>query len=170
MDFRWLGAILVITGCGGFGLMMALNYKREEKTMEKLLAVLEYIQCELQYRMTPLPEAFRKAASVSDGCIARVIGKLAYEMDRQIAPDAASCMHAVLNRELDIPQRVRRALLDLGHTLGRFDLSGQLQEMESLHLRCYGELKQLNSQKEDRIRGYQTLGLCAGAALAILLI
>ena len=35
---------------------------------------------------------------------------------------------------------------------------------------CMSALQSLNNHNEERLRGYQTLGLCAGAALVILFI
>ena len=88
-NIRWIGVILVVTGCGGFGFIHALSYRKAERSLQAILTLLEQLTCELHYRMTPLPEALRKAASVSGGQIGRMMRKVAEEMDRQIAPDAA---------------------------------------------------------------------------------
>ena len=57
----------------------------------------------------------------------------------------------------------------LGQTLGRFDLTGQLTCMERCRQSCMGQLEVLEHQQSQRLRSYQTLGFCAGEALAILL-
>ena len=49
-------------------------------------------------------------------------------------------------------------------------MAGQLLGLEEQRRRCNAELEKLNAGKEDRLRSYQTLGLCAGAALVILFI
>jgi stage III sporulation protein AB len=169
-NIRWIGVILVVTGCGGFGFIHALSYRKAERALQAILTLLEQLTCELHYRMTPLPEALRKAASVSGGQIGRMMRKVAEEMDRQIAPDAACCMDVVLRQERDIPEISRELLRELGKTLGRFDLDGQLQLFGSLSARCSDALRKHAAQRDERIREYQTLGLCAGAALAILLV
>ena len=66
--------------------------------------------------------------------------------------------------------RLRRMLLLLGHSLGRFDLSGQLKGLASVRERCGQELQALRSDRDSRLRSFRVLGLCAGAALVILLI
>lgn len=170
MNIRWIGVILVVTGCGGFGFAHALSYRKEEKALQALLCVLEQLECELHYRMTALPDALRKAGVLCGGCIGQVMKKLAEEMDRQIAPDAGCCMEVVLQKVRDIPAISRALLLELGKSLGRFDLDGQLQMFGSLSARCSAQLRQFASQRDERLREYQTLGLCAGAALAILLV
>jgi hypothetical protein len=54
--------------------------------------------------------------------------------------------------------------------MGRFDLEGQLNGLEAVRTRCRDWLDELISGREVRLRNYQTLGLCAGAALVILFI
>ena len=62
MEFRWLGAIMIIAGCGGYGFSLAARYRQQERTLSELINALERMECELQYRMTPLPELCRMAA------------------------------------------------------------------------------------------------------------
>jgi hypothetical protein len=61
-------------------------------------------------------------------------------------------------------------LRELGQSLGRFDLNGQLLGIAAVRNTCRSKLQQFEKNKEVRLRSYQTLGLCAGAALAILFI
>lgn len=170
MTLKWIGAVLVIVGCGGMGFGMAASYRREEQTLGQLVALLEFMECELEYRMTSLPLLFQKMAAQSGGCLKKVFTALAAEMEAQISPDAKCCMDVVLSRMCDIPKSVRAALEALGNSLGRFDLEGQLKEITAVKLRCESELEVMRGQRDNRVRSYQTLGLCAGAALAILFI
>ena len=139
MSYRWFGAALVIAGCGGFGFSIASGYKREEGILRQLLRVLNYMEWDL-----------------------------ARELEWQTAPDAASCMTAALKRSHELPRRIRGIMKQLGHTLGRFDLPGQKQGLEEVKEACRMELEALGKNRETRLRSYGTLGLCAGAALAIL--
>ena len=61
-------------------------------------------------------------------------------------------------------------LLLLGRSLGRFDLSGQLKGLTSLRERCSREMQELHLDRDNRLRSYRVLGLCAGGALVILLV
>ena len=79
-------------------------------------------------------------------------------------------MHAVLTGNWHIPDSLREELKLMGKTLGRFDLDGQLRGLESVKDDCIRALEKLSDNRDVRLRSYETLGLCAGAALAILLI
>ena len=168
MSMKLIGAILIIAGCGGVGFSMAAAHRREENALRQLISALDFMGCELQYRLTPLPELCRCAASESAGCVRQVMDTLATELENQIAPDAASCMNAALAKNAKLPQRIHKCLTLLGTSLGRFDLPGQLKGLEAARQMCRRNLDELTKNRDNRLRSYQTLGLCAGSALAIL--
>ena len=168
MSSKWIGAVFVILGCGGFGFGIAGNYRSRERLLRQLLNILENMEAELQYRLTPLPELSRRAAKESAGVLQDVFLNLARELEWQSGPDAVSCMRAALEKCHDLPACLRRPLRQLGQTLGCFDLPGQLQGLQSVQETCRREQARLEQNRDARLRSYQTLGLCAGAALVIL--
>ena len=170
MTIKWIGALLVIAGCGGVGFTMAASYKREERCLRALVRALDYMTCELQFRLTPLPELCRAAGKECGGAAGQALMVLSSELESQINPDADSCMYAVLSKLNNLPGSTAQALGLLGKSLGRFDLNGQLQGIEQVRAHCRRELGSLEAGRDQRIRGYQTLGVCAGAALAILFV
>ncbi len=167
MTIKWIGAIFIIVGCGGFGFLMASAYRTEERTMEALCRALEYMSCELSYRLTPLPQLCMNTANLLSGKIKEVFLLLAQELEQQVAPDAVSCMRAV-QASVRLSDSVQDILTQLGNSLGCFDLNGQLRGMESCLKNAQSRLQYLRDHRQNRIRSYQTLGLCTGAALAIL--
>lgn len=167
---RWIGAILVFVCCGYFGFSMAMSYRKEEKTLRQIIAAIDYMECELQYRLTPLPQLLKQAAEQAGGTVRTVLTALSGELDEQISPEVSCCMESVLCKQKDVPECAREAFRVLGQGLGRFDLQGQLMELDSVRLFCAEHLSALLSNRDVRLRSYQTLGLCAGAAIAILLL
>ena len=168
MTIKLIGALLVFTGCGGFGFAMAAAHRREEQALAQLLNILEFMECELSCRLTPLPQLCRAAANIADGPVHAFFRQLAEELDTQSAPDAACCVRAVTRKMPELPREVSAQLLELGNSLGRFDLPGQLRGLRSAQSRCRLSLEALRTNRDSRLRSYETLGLCAGAALAIL--
>ncbi len=165
-----IGIVLIVSACGGVGFALASAHRREEKSLRQLVSILDFMECELLYRLTPLPELCRLCAKEFPPMPGKVFGELADEMEQQIFPDIACCMRSVLDRTGDIPPITRREFALLGRSVGRFDLDGQLKGLEGVRQDCRLNLERLENNRDNRLRSYQTLGLCAGAALAILLI
>ena len=170
MIYKWIGAAFIVVSCGCVGLSMVVRHKREESYLRQLITTLDYMECELQYRLTPLPDLCRQAGQEGYGIVGSVFTRLGEELEAQIAPDVGSCMVKVRAQYGELPDSVSQVLLQLGQTLGRFDLPGQLKGLETVRTTCRHRLRELSENREPRLRSYQTLGLCAGAALAILLI
>ena len=164
---RILGACCIVTGCGGFGFAMAAAHRREEAELVRLISALEYMSCELSYRMTPLAALCRSAAS--EGMVGEFFSLLASELERGDAPDVQVCVRAVLEK-MDLPRELERQFQQLGDTLGRFDLPGQLRGLEGAIRSAEDALRRIRDGADGRRRSWQTLGLCAGAALAILFV
>ena len=167
--WKWIGAMLVIAGCGSVGFSMAWAHKREEWLLRNLKGALDFMACELHYRMTPLPELCRLAGVEQKNPVGQTFLRLSGELERQSLPNVEQCMNNSLP-EGELPKRVREGFRLLGQNLGRFDLQGQLKGMETVRNYCDLELESLGKNREERMRSYQTLGLCAGAALAILFV
>ena len=170
MDYKWIGAVLIVAGCGGFGFSLSAEHRREEKSLRKLIALLDFMACELQYRMTPLPELCTAAAGEVSGPLRQVFLKLSEILEASVSEDVAGAMDDALQSAGELPVKTRDNLLVLGRSMGRFDLTGQLSALESVRAGCRRDLEGFTANRDIRLRNYQTLGLCAGAAMAIILI
>ena len=169
MMWKWIGAMLVIAGCGTVGFSMARAHRREERLLRSFKGALDFMACELQYRLTPLPELCRLAGKAQKNPVGQTFLRLSRELNSQMMPDVKYCMNNSL-RDSDLPKRLVEGFELLGQNLGRFDIQGQLKGMEMVRDFCDRELDSLSMHREERLRSYQTLGICAGAALAILFV
>ena len=170
MTFKLLGAVCVILGCGGFGFVIAANARREMTSLRQLVIALDFMECELNYRMTPLPQLCRLTASVTNGCIQKVFLILAEELELQTEGNIDKCISAIIRKCPDMPKYTAQRLTELGHSLGKFDLSGQIKCVQAINAENSQLLERISVDHNTRLRSYKTLGLCAGAALVILFI
>lgn len=168
MTYKWIGAVLVLVGCGGCGWSVVAEQRKQAQELKQLLTVLRFMESELQYRLTPLPKLCRLASNEIAGSLRLVFRELGEKLDGGAEPEVSACMKAVLSGHKEIPGNLRRLLYRLGKTLGRFDLPGQLQGLAAVQSECQLERQRLEENKGERFRSIQTLGLCAGAALVIL--
>ena len=170
MNVKWIGAICVVFGCGGWGVLLALQHVSRIRNLRSFLTLLDFMDCELQYRATALPELCRQAGERSQGVLQYVFTSMADELNSQISPNARLCMESVLARARSVDDTLRALLMVFSMNLGVFDIAGQLKGLEHTRRVCCDQLEELMNNKDSRLRSYQTLGLCAGAAIAILLV
>lgn len=170
MIIKIIGAGLVMAGSGAVGISMAATHRTEIKNLKLLISALDYMACELRYHLTPLPELLHQAGTESIGMIRNVLLAFSSELERQVTPDVRGCMDAVLSTFERLPPVTKNCLNQLGSLLGRFDIDGQLINLDAARTTCRTALEELEDNKDARIRSYQTLSLCAGAALAIIMI
>lgn len=149
--------------------MMAVTHKREVDALRQLLRGVDVMICELEYRMTPLPALCRCGAKDVRGSVQACLNALADVLDGQVSADVGVCMTEAMKVTPNLPRYAAAQLQALGQTLGRFDLYGQLTNLEHCKQACIGQLEVLEHHQAQRLRSYKTLGFCAGASLAILL-
>lgn len=167
---KLLGGVLIVIASAGLGFQIAASFCFERQLLRQWISALDFMQCELQYRMTSLPEICRQAGLNGKGKIRLLLYYLADELDRQVLPDVRSCMDMALKQVAYLPRSVHNAAMDLGETLGRFDTDGQVRQLEAARQNSRMQLESLEKGAQERVRAYQTLGVCCGAAIAILLI
>lgn len=170
MTLKTLGAILVLIGCGGFGILIAAAHRREVNALRHLILAIDYMSSQLQYQLTPLPELCSRTADMSKGTVKTFFAALSKQLQCQVSPNVQKCVDAVLSCDLSIPVQTRDVIAQLGDTLGCFDVQGQLQALSGARTQAETVLSSCLHNQDVRLRSYQTLSLCAGAALAILFI
>ena len=165
---KWIGGICVFLACGAVGFTVAAALRKEEQLLLQTKRLLEKMECELSFRVTTLPQLCFCAV----GCgkeLECLYETLSGFLEGQAYPDATSAMEAAIGC-IQLPKSVEMLHRMLGQTLGRFDLPGQLEEISAVKTACQQELNRIRENMPQRIRSCQTLGLCIGAALAILLV
>lgn len=170
MTIKILGAFLIIAGSAGVGYALSRNCRREEQALGELVRCLEWMICEMNYRMPPLASLFRGAADVCKGAVSQTMGQFAYELERQLTPNVDACMYAAIAAVPNLPEKTAEHLRSLGTSLGQFDLEGQIDRLQAASVLCKQDLQRMSNGRETRLRNYQTLGICAGVALVIIFI
>ena len=169
MMLRLLGAAMLVAGCGGFGYTMSASHRRELRMLRALLRGVQEMEWELKYRLTELPGLCRVCASASGGELRSLFRELADRLESCSVSEISGAMNGLLeNRKF--ARRVLKNLKYLGESLGRYALEGQLEGLQQVQRQIQKDIQDLEQGGEERMRSWRTLGLCAGAALAILLL
>ena len=167
---KWIGAICIFTACTSVGFSLAFKQIREIKMLEQWIRIAHRIEKEIGYYGKSIPDVFRMISYEEKGELAQVFLRTAIEMENQIYPDASQCLSIAVAKTERLPGSILELLDFLGNELGKYNLDEQLKGIAQISTIAMEKRNQLCKDRVKRIRGYQTLGLCAGAALVILFI
>lgn len=168
---KLLGAGLVVSAASMVGIRMALAVRREESILRQFQNSLEIISCEVGGKLTPVPDLCKLLAAVLTAPLADVYREAARRFEMQLDANTEQVFCAILKTWQDnLPASVYQLLQQLGQNLGQFDAPEQLQMIQALQIQTKHILAQMQEEKGARCRSYEVLGVCAGCALAIILI
>ena len=169
---RAFGAICILTGASTVGFGCAAGVRRQTRQLAELCMSLEMMQSEIEYRMTPLPQLLQQ---LSTGC-QTAVGELLLRWAQILSqPDGATVSYAFRRalgsvHSLALSRQSVQELSALALSLGRFDAAGQARSIAASCARLRQELSFLEAEKRARCRSYCTIGVCAGLALAVILL
>ena len=168
---RLLGAILVIAGCGAFGLAGVARLDGRVRDLGELAAGLDSLQRELGWRLAPLPQALEAAAKAAHGPAAQFFAQCARTAGQANGRTFQEVWQDSLNAApLRLAEGDKALLERLGPVLGRYDSDSQRLALED----AAAGLRSLQGEASDDRRRlgrvYGALGITAGLFLAILLI
>lgn len=168
MSIKLIGAALLVGGFGYTGQILVTHRKKTTKLMQQLIASFSFMECELSYRLTPLPDLLRRAADGS-AILQQFYSTLASELEGQISPNVSCCVDAALAAVPELPDIIKNGLIRFGKNVGRFDLDGQIRGIATVREECVAILSTYTHDQDTKLRNYRALALCAGVMVAILL-
>ena len=167
---RIIGAALTIIGCTTIGFLLATSVKSEIKIIQGLISILMGWKNNIHYYQTPLPELCSSIRSYDTS----ILRKLFHDFHQQLASntyhDAHQIMLKVLSGYPELPQSCYNLLQKLGEGLGKYDSTGQLNEIDAVLNEANHILCRLKDNEPSQVKCYRAFGICAGVALAILII
>ena len=169
---RIIGAGLVVLSASAVGFGFARAVRLQCAQLEGLLWALEFMKSEMSAHLTPLPGIFGMLGSCRQKDVALFFTAAA---DALGTPPGCT-LPVSFKRGFEASQSFRpgetavQTLYALSAGLGRFDLESQLAAIEQAKGHITRALLNLQAQKPGRCRSYETIGVCAGLALAVILL
>ena len=169
---KLLGSLLIVAASASAGFGYSCAVRRQLRQLVALLAALDYMKSEMEYRLTPLAELFTLLGTEGDAAICALFRQTAANMRENCAlpPQTALARAVEQTKALTLSARARQTLCTLAFSLGKFDVGGQLRAITLAQAHLRAELDELQSGSRARCRSYETIGVCAGLALAVLLV
>lgn len=170
MILRWIGAMLVLGACGWMGFSMANGCIGQVRCLKQLKRGLELMSCQIEYRRTEMPELCEILDAACPGPIGLLFRELGMELRSGNGNDMAAAMALAVERTPELSKEAGGILLELGRSLGKLNLEGELRSLAEASRETSRLLEESEKEQAGRIRSFRALGVCGGAALAILLL
>lgn len=167
---KLIGSVLIIAGCAGFGFTAAASHIREELAMGQFIRAISFMKSRLSTQLTPLPELCDLAGHACGSAVGNVLIRFSGLLQETVSENLSRVMMLALKQSQPLPPNTRVMLENLADRLGKFDLEGQLRELDAQLQEAQRILQLLQTDRTNRLRSYRTLGICAGAAIVILFI
>lgn len=168
---KGLGAVLLLFGCAGLGLIQIKRMDNRIKVLKGLLFSLEIMEREMTYRLPVLEEMLDEAAAEAAEPVAGFLTECSRELKsglqrpfRELWCETAQEQLSVLKKnELD-------SLVTLGSVLGRYDGEEQRKTIDRVYTSLEHALLSAAEERKNQGKVYGVLGTTAGAFLVILLL
>lgn len=168
---KLMGTVLLTAGCGAMGLGAVFRLDGRVMDLRELTVGLESLQRELCWRLTPLPEALKRAAGEAHGRAALFFGWCAQNTCALDGQPFRQIWSKGLERcPLRVDREDRSILEQLGAVLGRYDADSQRQAIEGVIAGLSHRQAQAVEDRHRLGRVYAVLGMTAGLFLTVLLI
>ncbi len=167
-----LGALCIIGGSSAAGFGFAACVRRQAEQLRELSAALSSMRDEIEYRATPLPRLLSELSEQTAGAISELFRFWSEALTAACGASIPYALSCALRRtrRLTLGQDGLSALQTLAQSLGRFDAEAQLRAISLCTQRIENQIARLESEKPARCRSYRTIGVCAGLALAVILL
>ncbi len=170
---KYAAIAILFLGCTYIGFYYGEKFKKRCKALADIKKAVMFLNTEVMYYNTPLPEAFNNIGLKLPNPLDNLFKEMAY----LLREDQCESVYHVFNQvydnyqeELKLKEGDRRILDDFFKSLGGSGIYGQEKVFklaaEEIDLN-YGEAE---VEAKKNIKMYRTLGICSGAILAIFFI
>ena len=169
---KLLGIACIVLGAGAVGFGCARRLRRQAQQLADLQTALCLMKSELLCRMTPLPELLENAGKSVGSVVGRLFRRMAEQMRQDLYASPQALFTQTLRElsSLNLPPQAEQALLGLFLALGQFDAEGQCRSIDLASARLREQTEILEKSRIAQSRSYRTIGICAGFAIAVILL
>ena len=173
MILKWLGAILLVAGTTAYGAYKGCLYKSRLEYMEEIKRAFLFIQGEIRYMNTPMPETLESTAHQMNGACRTFFAQVASGLLDGRGKAFRQVWEEAMKRGLpeEVLERETRAVLqEMGGQLGCLDRQAQEQAIDYF-LKKWDELiVKKRQEKKDKLKLYYVCGVMSGLLMVIIIV
>lgn len=169
---KLFGSILIVGSTTLIGLELASSMKKRIVLLRGLKSSLMMLQTEIQFTITPLPEALENVSYRLQGCLKEFYGYLSSRLLERNGETVSEVFMKGIQELLyktHLKQEDMDILIHLSKSLGSSDIDGQTRTLllgiESLN----ENIRKAVEFQEKNEKMYRVLGILSGLSIAIVL-
>ncbi len=171
MQWHLAGAVLVVTGSGGWGYLIARQLRRRPVELRAAAQAVELLRSEIEYGGTPLPEALEHVGRRTGGPVRRLCLETSATLSGPDGSSASEAWHRALIgaavvaawSEPDVA-----TLAQLGDALGATGTADQVRHIELCLARLRVAEEEASAVAATHARMWMYLGVLAGLGMVVL--
>lgn len=171
--FKITAVIIIFLSCTYMGFYYGENFKKRSKQLDSILKSVLFLNNEVIYANTPLPEALKYISSKNE----EPIGSVLYSVSDNLLNGESVSVYEAFKGEYEkdksefyLYEEDKRIIKDFLRSLGESGVYGQDKlfslTIENMKLNC----KAAEELAKKNVKMYRSMGLCIGAMISIFLI
>lgn len=167
---KYIGFLLLLTGCSGLGMCFAEDYKERIQVLSKIHKMLCLISDRILTEKDSLPEAFFHTGGRFEGKWKQFLREMYEEMEKQSGKTLKEIWKEKSTILQDIiKERDFSAFQEAMKQTSFSTQAGQISAIKDYQMKVEEDLKELTEQKKEKCKLYQSLGIMSGILIVIIL-
>jgi len=165
---KLLIALAIVIVCTALGIIKSKRYESREYILREAIMLFEGIKNEIQYTLTPIPNAIETVRLNMITPLKEVMGAVSFELlQHNVSNEKITNEIAALGEltPYDV-QTISNGIISLGKT----DIDGQIGVINMTSVTLENQLQDSIEAKKKNSKLYKTVGLATGLMIAIVLI
>lgn len=167
---KTVGAVMVIAGTVGLAWREVNRLRERTKVLRSLQGTMSYLEEELTFRLTPLPNLFEHLAKNRQGGVSRFFQTVWDAMDMPESSMRQNWVQAARKELSILKEAERQTVEELGEVLGQYDAQTQAQALRLAGERLAGAYAEAKADQQRLGKVYLALGVAGGLATVLVLI
>ena len=161
-------AILIVAICGFIGIKKSKRYESREYILREAINMFEGIKNEINYTLTPIPNAIESVRQNMKTGLREVMGAVSFELLQYNAS------HETITNEIakldELTPYDRQVISNGIISLGKTDIQGEQGIINSTCSTLESQLVESIESKKKNAKLYKTVGVATGLMIAIIFI
>lgn len=170
---KGLGIIIVFLGCASLGFIIDSYQAKRIRELEALVYAFEMLKGEIDYQLTPLPEACLHIAELSMPSVKSLFATFSENLMQKVSSDTSVLWDMTVKNEkhkFSLSEEDWSTLCEFSQTAGALDKEMQKHSIDRLLLKIKYTLDAAREKYTRTSKLNKNMGILIGACISIVLI